>query len=86
MIIERKIWPEYFDQIVSGEQNFEVRLNDFDISPGYDLLLREWDTNQKEYTGRQIAKTVTNVIKTNDLRVWPVEEIEKYGLQIISLT
>jgi len=86
MIIEKKIWPEYFDQIVSGEKNFEVHLNDFDISPGDTLLLREWDPDQKEYTGRQITKTVTSVIKTNDLRFWPVEEIEKYGLQIISLT
>jgi ribosomal protein S17 len=85
MKIEKKIWPEYFDKIVSGEKKFEVRLNDFEVEPGDTLQLREWDPDKKEYTGRQIEKTVTSVIKTNDLTFWPVEEIEKYGLQIISL-
>jgi hypothetical protein len=86
MIIEKKIWPEYFEKIASGEKTFEVRLNDFETSPGDTLLLREWDRDKKEYTGRSIEKKVTGVMKTNNISFWPVEEIEKYGLQIISLS
>jgi len=28
--IEKKVWPEYFQAIVEGKKNFEVRLADFD--------------------------------------------------------
>jgi len=28
-IIKKKIWPEYFDAVVSGKKKYELRLNDF---------------------------------------------------------
>jgi len=38
----------------------------------------------KEYTGREIEKTITYILKTNDINFWPKEDVEKYGYQIIS--
>ena len=29
MKIEKKIWPEYFDDVKSGKKKFELRLADF---------------------------------------------------------
>ena len=85
MDVEKKILPEYFEAILSGDKHYELRLNDFDIKPGDTLVLREWDPDKKEYTGREIRKEITYVgrFKINKL-YWPKEEIEEKGLQIIS--
>ena len=40
--IEKKVWPEYFQQILYGKKTFEIRLNDFEINEGDTLLLKEW--------------------------------------------
>lgn len=83
--IEKKIWPEYFDSVQSGEKKFELRLGDFEINPGDTLILREWDPKTKEYTGREITKKVTHVLKTKDIKFWPPEEIDKYGFLVIQI-
>lgn len=86
IIIKKKIWPEYFDAIVSGKKKFELRLNDFEVKEGDTMLLEEWDPKISQYTGRKIEKKVTYVLpfKTDKL-FWPEEEIKNKGLQIISL-
>ena len=86
MKIEKKVWPKYFEAIISGKKNFELRLADFEIKEGDVLLLREWDPEKREYTGREIEKKVSYVVMTKNLDFWKEEEIEKYGYQIISLT
>ena len=85
-IIKKKIWPEYFEAIVSGKKKFELRLNDFDVSEGDTLLLEEWDPKTQKYTGRKIEKKVTYVAKlTIDKLFWPKKDIEEKGIQIISI-
>ncbi len=85
-IIRKKIWPEYFDAVVSGKKKFELRLNDFEINEGDKLILDEWDHKTKNYTGRKIEKKVTYVGKFRiDQLFWSEDEIKKKGLQIISL-
>jgi len=86
--IEKKILPKYFQAVFDGKKTFELRLNDFDIAEGDVLVLREWDGNKKEYTGRILEKKVGYVgkWKIDDLTVfWPKNDIEKNGIQIISL-
>lgn len=88
MKIEKKVWPEYFQQILDNKKTFEVRLNDFEINEGDILLLKEWDPNAKDYTGRELEKKVGYVgkWKIDDLtKFWPREDIDEKGLQIISL-
>ncbi|MCC7571535.1 DUF3850 domain-containing protein [Candidatus Micrarchaeota archaeon] len=84
MKIEKKIWPKYFQKILNGDKTFELRLADWECKPGDILILKEWDPETKEHTGRKIEKTVTYVAKTKDIMFWSKEEIEKYGYQIIS--
>ncbi|MFA5129065.1 MAG: DUF3850 domain-containing protein [Patescibacteria group bacterium] len=84
MRIEKKIWPEFFDKISRGEKNFELRLADWECKPGDILVLREWDPEKKDYTGRVLEKEVTYVLKTKDVKFFTPEEVEKYGWQIIS--
>lgn len=84
--IEKKILPEYFDAVLSGEKTFELRLADWECNIGDILVLREWDPEKNDYTGRIIEKNVTYVLKTKDINLFPEEEVKKYGYQIIALT
>lgn len=84
MVIEKKVWPKFFEKILSGDKTFELRLADWECNVGDTLMLREWDPETKEYTGRKVGRKVTYVIKTKDQKFWSKEEVEKYGLQIIA--
>lgn len=86
MKIEKKIWTEYFNKVADGDKNFELRLADWDINIRDTLVLRDWNPKTKEYTGRQIERVVTYLIKTKGAEnwgMWSKEDIEKYGFQII---
>ena len=82
-IIHKKVWPEYFEEILAGRKKFELRLADFDVSEGDTLILEEWDQEKKAYTGRKSEVIATYVIKTKGQTFWPQEDIDKYGFQII---
>lgn len=84
MKIEKKVLPKYFQAILDGKKNFELRLADFEINEGDTLVLREWDADQKDYTGRELEKEVTFVVRTKDINFFAPEEIEKFGYQVIS--
>ncbi len=83
-LIEKKIWPKYFEAILKGKKNFEIRLNDFDAKENDTLILKEYNPDTKQYTGRELKKEITYVAKMNKLdNFWTKEEIEKFGIQII---
>ena len=84
MRIEKKIWPEFFQKIADGSKTFELRLADFECSQGDTLILREWNPETREYTGRALEKKVAYVLKTKDAKFWPKEDAEKYGFQVIA--
>jgi len=83
MKIEKKTWPEYFEAICKGHKTFEVRLADFECKKGDILILREWDPEKKDYTGRTIEKKITYIVKTKNLPFWNKKEVDKIGYQII---
>jgi hypothetical protein len=85
MKIEKKTDKEFFQKIVEGKKNFELRLADFKVKPGDILILREWDSKKKQYTGRILEKKVSYVLKTKDIGFFTKEEIDKYGFQVIAL-
>lgn len=82
-IIHKKVWKEYFEEIISGRKKFELRLADFEVKEGDILVLEEWDKDKKEYTGRKIEVIATYILKTKGQTFWPDKEVEKYGFQII---
>ncbi|KKQ53365.1 hypothetical protein A2865_03795 [Candidatus Woesebacteria bacterium RIFCSPHIGHO2_01_FULL_39_17] len=82
--IEKKAVPNLFEKVKSGEKTFDVRLNDFRCKVGDILVLREWDTKNKKYTGRVLERKITFVLKSKDvLKFWSEEEIAKHGFQVI---
>lgn len=85
MKIEKKIHPPFFDDVLSGKKNFEMRLADWNCNIGDILVLREWDPTLKRYTGRVIEKEISYILKTKDLRFFSKEDIEKHGFQVLAL-
>ena len=85
-LVSKKIWPEYFEKVLSGDKTFEFRIADFEINSGDTLVLKEWDPESKEYTGREIEKKVGYVAQVKDLwNLHTPEEVDRHGYQIISL-
>lgn len=82
-IIKKKIWPEYFEKVKAGKKRFELRVADFDIKKGDNLVLEEWNSETKEYTGRTIEKKIDYVLsfKLDDFN--QKKEIEEKGLLVI---
>jgi len=84
--IEKKVWPEYFQAILDGKKNYELRLADWSCNEGDVLVLKEWNPETKNFTGRECEKGVTYVaqFKIDDM-FWSKDEIEEHGIQVISL-
>ena len=59
---ELKTWSEYYTNILLGEKTFEVRKNDRDFQKGDILILKEWNNEINEYTGKSIVRTVGYIL------------------------
>jgi ASC-1-like (ASCH) protein len=79
-----KTWPEYFEAIVSGKKNFEVRKADRDFAVGETLLLQCFDPEEKRYTGQEHKVRVTYILHGGNFGiekgfcVMGIEEINEY--------
>lgn len=84
--VTKKILPEWFDAIISGQKKYELRLADFDIQAGDTLRLEEWigEGEDRKPTGRVIEKKVDYVRKV-DLDCWlkTQPEIEEKGFYVL---
>ena len=85
MRIEKKVWPQYFEKILTGEKKFEVRLADYDYKKGDALVLREWDPEKKVYTGRAVEKKITYLAKTKDMKFWTEDQVLEKGFVIMGI-
>jgi hypothetical protein len=85
MKIEKKAWPELFQEFLNGTKNFDLRLADFSCKPGDILVLKEFDPKTQKYTGRVLEKKIIYILKTKDQTFWPAEDVEKFGFQIFGL-
>ena len=64
--VNKKIWPQFFNDVLHHGKRFEIRKDEDDIQPGDILNLQEWDPAKEEYTGRQAACTVTYVFRADN--------------------
>lgn len=82
----KKAWPELFQDVLDGKKNFDLRLADWKCEEGDILILKEWDPKTKKYTGRELSKEVNYIFKFKiDKLFWTKKEIEKHGIQVLSL-
>jgi ASC-1-like (ASCH) protein len=85
MEIRKKAWPELFELVRQGKKEVDLRLADFDVSPGDTLVLQEFDPETKEFTGREIRKEVKNVTRIDAGRMWSPEEMGRHGFYVIDI-
>ncbi len=64
MIQELKIKPEYFNKVLLGEKNFEIRFNDRNYAKGDVLILKEFVDGR--YTGQQVKAKVIYMLEHKD--------------------
>jgi hypothetical protein len=62
MLHELKTWPEFHEPIWLGKKSFDIRFNDRNFQVGDILVLREWDPELGDYTGRSITVDVTYIL------------------------
>jgi ASC-1-like (ASCH) protein len=86
-IIEKKTWPEYFNNIKENKKHFEVRLADFRIKKGDTMILREWHPKRKKYTGMKLKFKAGFIFKIpKDVKKFHSEaDIKKFGFYVIEL-
>ena len=56
---ELKTWKKLFSPLWEGTKNFELRKDDRNFENGDLLLLKEFDFQKGEYTGREISARVS---------------------------
>ncbi len=82
--IIKKAYKELFEKVLSGKKKFDLRLDDMEIEEGDILVLKEIDS-ERNFTGREIEKQITFVVRTKDLDYWSEEEKNKKGFVVMSL-
>lgn len=81
--IEKKVLSEYWDALVSGDKKGELRLDDDHAEVGDELFLREWDENEKKYTGREMRKSISHITRFSPQKTyWSEEQIREHGMAI----
>ena len=83
--IRKKCWPEFFELILSGKKNAEMRLADFGLKAGDTLVLEEWDPKTKKYTGRKISRKARTVLRIDVAKMHSLEDIRKNGFYLIEM-
>lgn len=84
-VVRKKTWPIYFNKILKGDKNCELRLADFDLKEGDTFILEEWDPKIKNYTGRKIEKTVKHLTHVFPLDFASPRELAECGQYLIEL-
>lgn len=77
-----KIWPEYFEEVISGRKPFEIRKNDRNYRKGDILLLREWVPETHKYTGREARYIVTYMMGNG---IWTNHDFVVMGIRALPL-
>jgi hypothetical protein len=86
MKIEKKVKHEYFEAILEGRKQFELRLADFKYKPGDTLILLEQERGENTLSGRKLECEILFTLNTKIAeKFWSRKQIDKYGLAVISL-
>lgn len=85
---ELKVWPEYFTALTRGDKTFELRKDDRDFCINDILILKEWDPQTPEYTGRQGRYIITYIVRNVEnfglMPGYAVLGIRRYDLSLVT--
>ncbi len=60
-IVEKKILPKYFNEVIHDRKKFEIRKDEDDLQIVDSVILREWDG--EKYTGRETAIRIVYILR-----------------------
>lgn len=64
MVHEMKCWMPFFQDVMTGAKNYEIRReDDRHFQVGDSLHLHEWDQAVERYTGRWVSRRVTYITR-----------------------
>lgn len=58
-----KTWPEYFNEVAEGTKTFELRKDDRPFEVQDTVILKEWDPETHDYTGRWMEFEIIYILK-----------------------
>lgn len=58
-----KIWPQFFELVILGLKDFEIRNNDRNFKVGDKIQATEFNPVTDKSTGRQIKGRISHVLK-----------------------
>lgn len=58
-----KILPQYYDDVAEYRKAFELRKDDRDFKVGEVLILREYDPEESEFTGRAMVRNIGYILR-----------------------
>lgn len=61
--IDVKIWPVWYNMVVTRQMEFGIRQNDRDYQPGDILREHRFDPNKKQMTGEVAVSRITCVLR-----------------------
>lgn len=61
-----KCLPQYFSLTWDGKKDFEIRKNDRNFQVGQTVLLREYNSNENTFTGREIVQEIVSIVEYSD--------------------
>lgn len=67
-IVEKKILPKHFDEVIHDRKRFEIRKDEDDLQIGDAVILEEWDG--EKYTGRKVGRNIVYILR----------DVPEYGL------
>jgi len=83
--IVKKIDKELFELILSGKKRFEVRIEDDCKFNEEDILILKEKDESGNFTGRQLRKKISFILRTKECTWWKKEDIAKHGFTVLSL-
>lgn len=76
---ELKSWPEYFQPVWVGVKTFEIRQNDRQFKLYDEVVLQEYDHDEKDYTGREIEGYIVYLTDFEQYAGWVVFQLSLTG-------
>ncbi|MBS0880165.1 DUF3850 domain-containing protein [Pantoea sp. JGM49] len=61
-----KIWPDYYQDVISGMKRAELRKNDRNYSVGDSLILKEYRPKTRKFTGLEAHVLVTHITDVSE--------------------
>jgi hypothetical protein len=78
-----KIHPEYFNEVVSGNKTFEIRLNDrnYEVGDTFDLL----EHDGSDFTGNSASGKIKYIFSDSKFGLQPEHCVFSFDLNLIML-